>query len=206
MVDFKFRIPKSLTVKDIMTQAISDPDENPFINGEPVKETIKIESYNPDWPLLFNHLKAQIQAKLGELALTIEHIGSTAVPGLSAKPVIDIDLIVADATQEEQYLPLLEPLGYWLQIREPSWYQHRCLRMENPRVNLHVFSPETPEAIRHVLFRDWLRLHKEEQDCYAAIKLEASNEPVNDPEYNKRKNAVVHAIYSRLFDKIEWSK
>ncbi|WP_416776658.1 GrpB family protein [Xenorhabdus budapestensis] len=102
--------------------------------------------------------------------MNIEHVGSTAVPGMVAKPVIDIDLIVEDPTQEEKYVPALERLGYDLTVREPNFYQHRCLRLAKPRVNLHVFGLDFPEHIRHIWFRDWLREHPEDCERYIAAK------------------------------------
>ncbi|MBC9930047.1 GrpB family protein [Chitinophaga qingshengii] len=192
-------IPASLTVEDIIHQVDSDPDEIPWVSGVPVKEQIHIEAYDPHWPALFEKLKGDIEQALGPVALRIEHVGSTAVPLLPAKPVIDIDVIVADASEEALYVPALEAIGYRLEVREPSWYQHRMLRQENPRVNLHVFSPDCPEAVRHILFRNWLRQHPEERERYAAIKYEAAIGVEDAGAYNRKKNAVVKAIYERLF-------
>ncbi|NHW59438.1 GrpB family protein, partial [Escherichia coli] len=91
-----------------------------------------------------------ITQKLKDKCLAIEHIGSTAVPGLDAKPIIDIDLIVADPADEPRYIPWLNQLGYELTVREPSWYQHRMLKLETPKVNLHIFAPNCPEHLRHI--------------------------------------------------------
>jgi GrpB-like predicted nucleotidyltransferase (UPF0157 family) len=88
--------------------------------------------------------------------LVVEHVGSTAVVGLPAKPVIDIDLTVADSVDEAAYVPALEGVGFRLVIREPWWHEHRCLVHDDPRCNLHVFSPGAPEPVRHRIFRDWL--------------------------------------------------
>ncbi|WP_229908583.1 GrpB family protein [Comamonas sp. JC664] len=68
--------------------------------------------------------------------MQVEHVGSTAMQGLSAKPVIDIDLAVSDPTREDDYVPALASLGYDLIVREPSWHQHRCMRLAAPGVNL----------------------------------------------------------------------
>nr|WP_295873785.1 GrpB family protein [uncultured Chitinophaga sp.] len=194
-----YYIPASLSVHDIIHQAESDPDEMPWVNGVPVQEQIHIEDYNPQWPVWFEQLRAQVQQALGDTALHIEHVGSTAVEHLPAKPVIDMDVIVADSANEAAYAPALEALGYRLEVREPTWYQHRMFRLEHPRVNLHIFSPECPEAVRHILFRNWLRQHPEDRERYAAIKYEAARGVENARDYNVKKNAVVKAIYDRMY-------
>lgn len=132
-----------------------DPDtvENPWVHGAPPRETIRVVAYDPRWPATYARLATRIGDALGDAALSIEHVGSTAVPDLSAKAVIDIDLTVADPTDEAAYVPALEGLGYDLFVREPGWHEHRCLRLEDPRVNLHVFGPDCPETIRHAMFR-----------------------------------------------------
>ena len=140
---------------------------------------------------------------LGDDALRIEHVGSTSVPGLAAKPVIDIDLIVEDSRQESTYVPALEQQGFALVIREPWWYEHRCLRHHHPAGNLHVFSPDSPEAERHLIFRDWLRSHPEDRALYETAKViaaegtRAAHGHVMD--YNSRKEQALREIYSRAF-------
>jgi GrpB-like predicted nucleotidyltransferase (UPF0157 family) len=136
---------------------------------------------------------------MGAAALDVEHLGSTAVPGLAAKPVIDIDLTVADPVQEDAYVPALETIGYVLALREPSWHQHRLLQLDEPRVNLHVFGPDCPENIRHRMFRDWLRGHDEDRDLYARAKQAAAGGMLEVMAYNKRKEATVREIYERMF-------
>jgi GrpB-like predicted nucleotidyltransferase (UPF0157 family) len=93
----------------------------------------------------------------------LEHVGSTSVPGLAAKPIIDILLIVPDSSDEPAWLPDLEAAGYVLVIREPDWYQHRCLKGPDTNVNLHVYSPGCPEIERYLIFRDRLRGHPEDR-------------------------------------------
>ena len=131
--------------------------------------------------------------------LEIEHVGSTAVEGLAAKDVIDIDLTVADPRDEAAYVPVLENLGYVHTVREPSFHQHRCLRLANPRANLHVFGPACPETIRHRMFRDWLRTHPDDRALYAEAKRAAIPGGGNTMDYNARKQKVVREIYDRLF-------
>jgi len=131
--------------------------------------------------------------------VSIEHIGSTAVPGLAAKPVIDIDLVVADSADESSYVPQLETAGYRLIIREPNWHEHRCLKGPDTNVNLHVFSPGSPEITRHLVFRDWLRAHPEDRDLYERTKrsLAAKAELADVRAYTDAKDAVIDAIYAR---------
>jgi len=188
----------------IITFEDGDPSENPWVNGKPKREEIEIEDYSSLWPRQYEICKAQITGALGKTVLNIEHVGSTAVPGLPSKPVVDIDLIVSDPDLENEYVPALETLGYILTIRERSWYQHRMLRHENPRVNLHVFGPACPEHVRHILFRDWLREHPADRQRYAEAKLQAKGGSLNAAVYNARKQDTVRAIYDEIFMSRGW--
>ncbi|WZB72408.1 GrpB family protein [Achromobacter xylosoxidans] len=187
------------TPEAIMRHYDSDPDENPWVRGKPAPESIAIVAYDPEWPARYDGLAADLRRALGPVALDIQHIGSTAVPGLPAKPVIDIDVAVADPTREDLYVPALEALGYELRVREPSWHQHRCLQLASPRVNLHVFGPDCPEAIRHRMFRDWLRGSAEDRQRYAQAKQGAASDTQDMTQYNQRKQDIVRDIYDRVF-------
>ncbi|WP_176088671.1 GrpB family protein [Achromobacter anxifer] len=187
------------TPADIMRHYESDPDEMPWVRGKPAPEQVHVVPYDPDWPVRYERLAAQVRQALGAVALDVEHMGSTAVPGLPAKPVIDIDLAVADPAREDEYVPALEALGYALILREPSWHQHRLLQLASPRVNLHVFGPDCPENIRHRMFRDWLRAHGADRDLYAQAKHAAADGVMQVMEYNKRKESVLRGIYERMF-------
>lgn len=188
----------------ILTFEDGDPVENPWVAGKPTTEEIKIEAYSPEWPKMFDTSKCLIAKTLLGVALDIEHVGSTAVPSLSAKPVIDIDLIVSDPDREDDYVPALSYLGYVLTVRERSWYRHRMLRRDMPRVNLHVFGPRCPEHVRHLLFRDWLCGHPDDRVRYAAVKLKAKSGVENVQDYNRNKQAVVRDIYQRIFEHRGW--
>ena len=131
---------------------------------------IRLCPYDPRWPEQFRREAEKIRAALGDRALAVEHVGSTSVPGLCAKPILDILLLVEDAAREERYVPPLEQAGYVLRIREPDWYQHRLLKGLGPPVNLHVFSAGCEEGRRMLSFRDWLRTHREDRERYAAAK------------------------------------
>lgn len=107
---------------------------------------------------------------LGDTAVAVEHVGSTAVPGLKAKPIIDIVLAVHDSADETSYVPALEDIGYTLRIREPDWFEHRVLTRQHPAVNLHVFTAGASEMTRMLRFRDHLRRHPADRERYAAAK------------------------------------
>ncbi len=166
---------------------------------------VGIEVTSPDsaWPRQYDHLAGRIRQALGWRVLQLEHVGSTAVPGLAAKPVIDIDLTVADPGREQDYVPALEPIGFRLVIREPWRYGHRALLTDEPRCNLHVFGFDSPEPVRHRIFRDWLRGNPGECDRYAAVKRQAASEANAAAEhviqYNARKQQVIREIYHRAF-------
>jgi GrpB-like predicted nucleotidyltransferase (UPF0157 family) len=166
---------------------------------------IGIDVADPDqaWPQWYNRLAQRIREALGWRVLQLEHVGSTAVPGLAAKPVIDIDLTVADPGRERDYVPALEAAGFQLLIREPWWHGHRMLRADEPPGNLHVFGFDSPELIKHRIFRDWLRGNPGDRDRYAAAKRQAACEANAAREhvmaYNARKQQVIREIYHRAF-------
>ena len=155
--------------------------------------------YDPSWPDRFIELADGIRRVLGTAAQNLEHVGSTSVPGLAAKDVIDIDLTVADPADEAAYVPALESLGYVLVVREPAWHQHRCLQLRNPRVNLHVFGSDSPELVRHRIFRDWLTEHPDDRAAYEQAKRDAVPGGGHVMDYNRRKQDVIRSIYGRAF-------
>ena len=159
---------------------------------------VYLAEYDPAWPQAYTAEAAKIRAALGERALLLEHVGSTSVPGLAAKPLIDILLVVADSSDEAAYVPALEAQGYALRIREPEWYQHRCLKGVNPAVNLHVFSPGCVETRRMLLMRDWLRANPADRDLYERTKRDlAQREWKYVQNYADAKSAVVEEILAR---------
>jgi GrpB-like predicted nucleotidyltransferase (UPF0157 family) len=152
------------------------PGADPWVHGAPSASGIKITEPDSDWPQHYAELAGRILEALGWRVLQLEHVGSTSVPGLSAKPIIDIDLTVADPTREQDYISALEKAGFTLVVREPWWYGHRCLQANEPRCNLHVFGFDSPEPLRHRIFRDWLRGNTGDRDLYADIKRQAASE------------------------------
>lgn len=187
------------TFEEITRHHDPDPAEDPWVIEPPAPDPVTIVPYDPVWPRRYQHLSAAIRTALGDAVLDIEHVGSTSVAGLAAKDVIDIDLTVADPRNENDYVPALERLGYVLTIREPSFHEHRCLALAEPRANLHVFGPDCPELIRHRMFRDWLRAHPEDRVRYEDAKLAAVPGGGTVMDYNARKQAVIRDIYDRLF-------
>jgi GrpB-like predicted nucleotidyltransferase (UPF0157 family) len=168
--------------------------------GEPqvIGGPIELVEYDPSWPELFAHEASRIASALGGRALQIEHVGSTSVPGLAAKPNIDILLVVADAADEDDYAEVLSAAGYVLRVREPDWYQHRMLKGQDPIVNLHVFSQGCPEIERMLLFRDWIRSNEADRALYERTKRElAQREWKYIQNYADAKAAVVQEIIAR---------
>ncbi len=145
---------------------------------EPYAVKVVIEDYDPAWPSWFASDRALIVDAIGDTALSVEHTGSTSVPGLPAKPIIDILLQVPDSADESSYVPQLEAVGFPLRVREPEDIEHRMLhrRGEPHDVNLHVYSSvhAAREIARILGFRDWLRTHDDDRDRYAATKRELS--------------------------------
>jgi GrpB-like predicted nucleotidyltransferase (UPF0157 family) len=165
---------------------------------EPLNRTIYLAPYDPGWPLKFLLLANQIRDILSEKVLLLEHVGSTSVPGLSAKPVIDMVLAVSDSTDESSYVPLLEEQGFTLRIREPDWFQHRLLKAPNEDANLHVFSFGCEEIKRMLAFRDWLRLHEEDRRLYEETKRQLAKQTWKQTQnYADAKSQVVQEIVGR---------
>lgn len=164
----------------------------------PLAGPILIVDYDPEWPHLFAREAARIRAALGERVLLLEHAGSTSVPGLAAKPRIDIVLAVADSADESSYVPALQAAGYVLRIREPDWYEHRVLKGPDTDVNLHVFSQGCPEIERMLLFRDWLRRNEPDRQLYERTKRELARQNWKYTQnYADAKTTVVQEIIAR---------
>ena len=159
---------------------------------------VKIVDYDPQWPELFGREADSIRAVLGSRAVRIEHTGSTSVPGLVAKPIVDLLLVVTDSADEESYVPALEAAGYRLRIREAHWYEHRMFNGPGTDINLHVFSSGCPEIDRILMFRDWLRSSAEDRELYARTKLELAGKEWKDVQsYADAKTGVIEEIIGR---------
>jgi GrpB-like predicted nucleotidyltransferase (UPF0157 family) len=159
---------------------------------------ILIVDYDPRWPALFAREADRIRSVLGAGALRIEHAGSTAVPGLAAKPIIDLVLVVEDSADEGGYVPALESAGYVLRIREPEWHQHRMFKGPDTDINLHVFSSGCPEVERMLMFRDWLRGNASDRELYECAKRAlAHQEWTHVQDYADAKTPVIDEIIAR---------
>ncbi len=193
------------TAAEITRHEYPEPDDwrSAWVGGHGPSAGIELVPPDPGWPATYERLVRRVRLALEGRVLALDHVGSTAVPGLAAKPIIDIDLTVVDPADEDAWLPDLERAGFELVIREPWWHEHRMLVTETPFCQLHVFGPTAPEPIRHVMFRDWLRTHPDDLALYQATKLaaaEASNAAgEHGVDYNRRKQAVIREIYDRAF-------
>lgn len=159
---------------------------------------IEIEEYDPEWPARYEREAAKIRSALGERVVRLEHAGSTSVPGLPAKPIIDMVLEVPDSADEPAYVPDMEAAGYVLRIREPDWYEHRVFKGPDTNINLHVFSAGCSEVDRMLLFRDWLWTNEADRELYTAAKRDlAAHEWKYVQQYADAKTAVVQEIMAR---------
>ncbi len=159
---------------------------------------ILLHDYDPAWATLFDREAARIRAALGHAALLVEHVGSTSVPGLAAKPRIDIILAVPDSGDEPGYVPALEAAGYVLRIREPNWYQHRVFKGPDTDTNLHVFSEGCIEIERMLRFRDHLRSSDADRMLYETTKRTlAARSWKHTQHYADAKTEIVEEILAR---------
>jgi GrpB-like predicted nucleotidyltransferase (UPF0157 family) len=159
---------------------------------------IVLAEYDPVWPRQYARESERIARALGGRARRIEHVGSTSVPGLAAKPIIDILLVVTSSADEPSYLPALEAAGYVLRIREPEWHQHRLLKGPDTQVNLHVFSHDSDEVGRVLRFRDRLRTDSSERELYARTKRElAARTWRYTQDYADAKSEIIETILAR---------
>ncbi|HEY0406772.1 MAG TPA: GrpB family protein [Pyrinomonadaceae bacterium] len=171
-----------------------EPLETGLIGGVEKRE-IKIVDYDPDWPKKFETHARFITDALGGSALRVEHIGSTSVPGLAAKPIIDILVVVTDSADESVYLPQLEAAGYVLRVREPDWNEHRMFRTPEKDVHIHVYSAGCPEIQRNLSFRDRLRRNTEDCRRYERTKRELAVKEWSDMNaYAAAKTEVIESI------------
>lgn len=158
---------------------------------------VHLADYDRAWPQRFEKRARELRQVLGDRARLIEHIDSTAVPGLAAKPIIDIVVGIDDPDNEPAYLPDLEALGYNLRVREPN---HRCLRIGEPDepVNLHCYPPEHAETRKYLLFRDRLRTDAADRRLYESAKRSLSDREWPDINYYaEAKQPVIDAILRR---------
>jgi GrpB-like predicted nucleotidyltransferase (UPF0157 family) len=166
--------------------------------GGPEKRVIEIVPYSPNWPLQFQDHASRIKTALGNVALRIEHIGSTSVEGLAAKPIIDMLVVVADPSQEDLYLPAMLSAGYELRVREPEFEEHRMFRTPKRDVHVHVFPPGSGEIERYLILRNCLRAMPDVRDQYANLKRTLSANDWKDMnEYADAKTSFIEDTIKR---------
>ena len=164
----------------------------------PLSGPILLVDSDSTWRHQYEEEAQRILTALGDRALRIEHVGSTSVPGLLAKPIIDLALVVAESSNEPDYAAALETAGYRLHLREPGWYEHRLFKGADRGVNLHVFSSGCPEVERMVRFRDWLRTRSDDRELYARTKRALAEQNWKYTQnYADAKSAVVEEIMAR---------
>jgi len=156
---------------------------------------IAVVDYDERWLVRFREVAERVRRALGEDALAVEHIGSTSVPGLAAKPIVDVLLTVADVGDEAAYVPALESAGFLLRVREPA---HRMVRTPARDVHVHVYEPDRPEVRDYLDLRDWLRVDAEDRELYAATKRMLARQPWDDMnDYADAKTDVISDILAR---------
>ena len=162
---------------------------------QPHNAPITLAEYDPDWPRMFSREAARLRSALGAEALRIEHVGSTSVPGLAAKPIVDMLLVVPDSADEPSYVPRLQAAGYVLRIREPEWFEHRLFKGPDTPINLHVFSSGAAEVERMVRFRDLLRTDEQSRNRYERVKRDLAQRTWRHVQnYADAKTAVVDEL------------
>ena len=162
---------------------------------QPHNATITLAAYDPDWPRQFRSEADRLDSALGADALHIEHVGSTSVPGLMAKPVLDVVLVVQNSADEPRYVPRLQRAGYVLRIREPDWFEHRLFNRPGISINLHVFSSGSTEVQRMLRFRDRLRADDATRGRYERVKRELAQRTWRHvQDYADAKSAVIREI------------
>jgi GrpB-like predicted nucleotidyltransferase (UPF0157 family) len=163
--------------------------------------TITLVESDPSWPILFEREAVRVRQVLGPAVVRLEHAGSTSVPGLVAKPIIDIVLVVLDSADEPGYVPALTAAGYRLVIREPDWFEHRLFKGPDTDINMHVFSDGSAEIDRMLGFRDRLRADEGDRELYARTKRRLAGQQWRHVQhYAQAKSDVVRQILGRVPD------
>jgi GrpB-like predicted nucleotidyltransferase (UPF0157 family) len=159
---------------------------------------IALAEYDPAWAERYDTAAATIRAALGDRVVVVEHVGSTSVPGMAAKPYVDIVLAVPDSSAEADYVPALEAAGFVLRAREPDWFEHRFLRTADRAVQVHVFTAGASEIDRMIAFRDRLRSSPEDFERYLTEKRRlAARRWEHVQDYADAKAVVVEEIVTR---------
>ena len=175
-------------------------DDEVLIGGKEKRDIVLVE-HDAAWAGQFLRHRKIIEGSLGDLVIEINHIGSTSVPGLAAKAIVDMDLVVRDSSDEDLYLEKLVEAGYVLRVREPDWHEHRMFRTAELDVHLHVFSEGCDEVKRHLAFRDHLRVNEVDRKLYEDTKRRLAKHDWSDMNaYAEAKGEVVEGILLRAMD------
>jgi GrpB-like predicted nucleotidyltransferase (UPF0157 family) len=170
-------------------------DEQIELVGGTEKREIRIVAHDPAWAERFALERKRIVAALDGLARRVDHVGSTSVPGLAAKPIVDIDVSVPDVESEQDYLPQLEAAGYVLRVRERG---HRLVRTPERDVHVHICDAGSDWEHRHLLFRDWLRRNAGDRAAYEDLKRELAQRDWTDMNaYADAKGPLITEITER---------
>ena len=166
---------------------------------------VTIEDYDPRWPQLFEMLRSRVFAVLTELAISIDHVGSTAVPGLAAKPIIDIDVLLRASTDLPVVIRKLAELGYEhkgdLGVSGREAFRANASAVQHVQHHLYVCPPGSREYYRHIAFRNYLRAHAADANAYALLKRELASKFGSDREgYNQAKSEFVQRILQRTLE------
>lgn len=204
-----------LTPEDIVRRYVDDGSSVERVNHRKHQPNFTIVEPNGAWPQRFLETKARIEAALGSTVVAIHHAGSTSVPGLPAKDIIDVDLVVKDISDEDAYVEALQRANFTFLFREPAWHQHRYFVDEGDLpdsypINLHVFGPDCPEVERHQIFRRWLTKTPEDLQLYATVKREcaAASEAAGESmqQYTVRKEQTIQEVLNRAFRELGYIK
>lgn len=174
-------------------RGVPEQVEGVLIGGRE-ERLIEIVDYRSEWVGRFRVEERRIAAALGRTASRIEHVGSTSVPELAAKPIVDIMVTVDDPDDEGRYLAHLEALGYQLRVREPG---HRMFRTPERDVHVHVWAAGGDDEDRHLVFRDWLRTDRADRDLYERTKRDLARRYRDMNDYAEAKTGVIEAILGR---------
>lgn len=162
---------------------------------------VLVTAYDPQWPEDFEGIRLELQAVLEKIALAIEHVGSTAVPGMSAKPIIDIDVVIRDYSVFPEVVSRLEAVGYryegdlGIPGREAFCYEGKNHLQKH---HLYVCPSDSRELHRHITFRNFLRTHPEEAAAYSAVKEKAARlNPNGIEDYIRFKSPCIEGIYQK---------
>lgn len=177
----------------------TDPDLDRWLDqsiiGERQPGPVRLVEYDADWPARFERIRENLVGALGATARTVEHVGSTAIPGMVAKPIIDVLMTVDDVEDQARYLPVIEELGYELRVREDG---HRMFRPASRDVHVHVCAEGSPKHRDYLLLRDWLRRSPDDRAAYARLKRELAAEAWPDVNYYAQaKGPVISEILER---------